>query len=661
MSDNLEIQVVDSESDIPQAELLEIVGGTDLEELVADLKGKYDAAKTNMESRNKKLVKWRKNMEAVASDAPKNKPIKNASNVNIPVTQTVTGSLYAQIMGTFLAQDPFWSIEGSNLDEEGIQMYKVIEKYLDMLLRSPYDIGIGWLYDFVDETLLAGGAFSKVTYDTNSWRVMDAEGGDREVVNHDGPTIGVVPLENVVYPLGIPNIQRLPWFAVDIPLTEMELRERAAKGTYDAAGVEAILDQGRTSPTDQEEQEQIAELFTSGEVAGLFDVSEVSFYYDIAKDGVPVDLLFTVHFPTGTVLKQQYNTIGQRCLVPSKYAHRSRSISGRGTGQMTESFQAEITSLHNMRIDNAKVSGMRMIIMKRGSKFGINREVYPGAVWEADNPRDDVMPFQLGEVYPSSLQAENLDWGLVHKTVGLSETQMGFADSTMGSRDTVRGQAMRMERGDTILGSAVGGMKASLSEVGMLVWMQLIANRDRVIAREKQAMRLSEEEQAILFKALEMEITEVPLKIKFVVKTTEAEKTYEQRRMNVMTLTQIFTQFSKETIPLAMQLFGPQGQQMQAQMPQLWNYLGRILVGSGKLMEDTFKFFGTYDVNNYVPNPKMMDQMLDTMAQAFVGAQQAGSGFAGAPVAQGMEQQAVPQGVPPEAMGIEQQQGGMTA
>jgi len=265
-----------------------------------------------------------------------------------------------------------------------------------------------------------------------------------------------------------------------------------------------------------------------------------------------------------------------------------------------------------------------------------------------ENPREDVNAFQLGEVYPSSLQSENLAWSLAQKAVGLSDTQMGFADQTLGSRDTARGQAMRLQRGDSILGSAADGMKNTLSQIGMLVWMQCVANKDRVLAREKIAQRLDEEELNLLGESLNMEITEVPLKMQFVVKTTEAEKTYEQRRMNVMTLSQLYTQFATQTIPLAMQLFGPQGMQMQQQAPELWQYMARVLTGSGKLMEDIFKFFGTYDTKNYIPDPDRMDEMLDMIAGAAQGL--SGMPQIGAPQGQGQGQ------MPPQGQG---QMGGM--
>jgi hypothetical protein len=248
-------------------------------------------------------------------------------------------------------------------------------------------------------------------------------------------------------------------------------------------------------------------------------------------------------------------------------------------------------------------------------------------VWEFDNPGEDVKPIQLGEVYPSSLQAEEASMRYAQRAVGLSDSQMGFADSTMKSRDTWRGREARVEEGDSILGSIVSGLRDTISEIGMLVWMQCVANRDRVVARERAAMRLGDEELGMLEELLGMELSEVPTRMAFAMKTTDADRTYEQQRQNMMALGQIYGQFAQQALPLAMQVYSPQGVQLQQAAPEAWNYMARILTGYGKLAEETFKFFGVYDVANFVPDSEKLDQMLDMMrgmmnqtAQSFQGA-----------------------------------------
>ena len=115
------------------------------------------------------------------------------------------------------------------------------------------------------------------------------------------------------------------------------------------------------------------------------------------------------------------------------------------------------------------------------------------------------------------------------------------------------------------------------------------------------------------------------MKLSFTVKISDAERTFEQQRMNMMTLTQIMAQFGQQTVPLAMQLYGPEGAQMKQQAPELYSYLGRLMVGSAKLVEDIFKFFDVHNTKDYLPDSERMDRVLDlfdTMIAATQGAAQ---------------------------------------
>jgi hypothetical protein len=636
---DFDVVLVGDAEGIETARALEILDETQALAVMEYLKKEYDQAKTDMEARNQKLILWRRNMEAIASTAPKNHPFKNSSNVVVPVTQVLTQNLFAKVKGTFDARNPLWTSVSLKKDDHEQKLAKIAEKFLQLQASSPYDLDMeSVLQDLFFETILTGGAFPQVVYSVESWRVRDETGSDKEVVWHDGPQVIVRPLESVKYRRGVPKISRLPWIGIDVALTEIELRERASKGIYNVEAVGEVIKFARSTPTDIEQQQQEADSFDSGETANLFDITEVYVYWDVDGSGVPVDLLLTVHMESGKILKQQYNTLGARNIASSRYVHRPFALTGRGTGQMTESMQTEVTVTHNMRNDNAKTAGMRMLAVRKSAGFGAKREIYPGAIWELDDPERDVKAIQLGEVYPSSLQAENQGWSIAQRAVGLSDVQMGFADSTLASRDTAKGTAMRLQQGDSILGSVVEGLRNTLSQIGMLVWMQCVTNKDRVMARERKAMRLSEEELVLLDEALGMEISEVPMRMRFTVKTTEADKTYEQQRQNMLGLSQVFAGFTEKTVPLVGMVYGPQGMQMKQQAPEAWQYMARILAGSSKLLSRIFEFFGITDVDNYVPNTDSLDAVLDQMAD-MGGAFQAPQGAPGVDQGQAMMQQ----------------------
>lgn len=639
MSDQIEIVDILEGEEIPEP--VGILTDEQLEDLGNYLKKEYDAATAERDKLMQRARKWRTNMEALASHAPKNHPYKNSSNVTVPVTQTLGQSLMAMVLGTFDAREPLWDIQSIQPVEEQIKRFKVVGKYLNMLAKSPTDLNMPVvLQDLAYETILIGGSFPKVTWTTESWRIKKEDGTDVEVTYHDGPSVIVLPIERVKYRRGVNSISRLPWIANDTPLTEMELRKRASEQIYDMEGVQKILDRPRSTANEDEAQRDEAETFDSGEVASLYDITEFWVFYDVDDTGVPVDLFVSMHVESGTILRVGYNTLGIRCITNAKYIHRPGGLMGRGVGQLTESSQDEVTAIHNMRNDNMKLANTRLIVTKRGGPIKSNEEIWGGKILHADNPREDVMPFQLGEIYPSSLQSESNSMGYAQKAVGLSDSMMGFADQTLKTRDTVRGQAMRIGQGDSILGSAVAGMRDVISQIGMLVWIQCVANKERVISKERTAMRLTEEEIALLEEALDMSVEEVPMKMVFTVKVTDAERTFEQQRMNLMTMTQLFAQYGQQVVPLAMQIYGPQGQQLQQQSPELYGFLGRILVGSSKILEDIFKFFNITNTKDYVPDSDKMDQMLDMMQSAI-------QGISGA-MPQGQMVPSQAQGVPPQ-------------
>jgi hypothetical protein len=636
MSDNVDIAIVDEKPPETQTSDLEILSGDELEKAVKFLQSEFNVSKTEMEARNNKVIKWRQAMEALAEDAPKSSPFKNASNVTIPLTQTLGQDMYAVIKGMFDARDPLWTIRSLRKDSDLVARHKTVQKFMMLLASSPNDLDMeSVLKDLVMEVTVAGGCFPKVIWDTNSWRVMGQNGtsGETEVMKHDGPMVVVVPVERCNYRRGVGSIDRLPWIGLTTPMTEVELRELASKAIFDATAVSSILSERRTSPNEVEAQQQKAEWFDEVETTGLYDITEFWFYWDIDGSGVPVDLFFTVHVPTGTVLKQQYNSLGARFVVNGKYMHRSFGLTGRGVGQMTESANSEATSIHNLTNDNMKIANMRMYAIS-GSLMNQNEEVYPGKLWKLEKA-DDLRSIPMGDIYPSSSQRESLSWSIAQRAIGLSDNQMGFADQTLGSRDTARGSAMRMAKGDNIQQTVVEGLKTTISRLGMLVWMQCIANKERVMAREREAMRLSEEELGYLEQELSVPLSEVPTRMAFDVQTTENEKTFEVQRQNMTMLAQLYAQFAQQTIPLAMQVFGPTGQQMQAQAPDLYKYILKVLTGSGKLIEDIFSFFSVYNTQDYIPSldqVSKMSDMLGAIGSSFAGAQQAGqSAVAGLP------------------------------
>jgi hypothetical protein len=302
------------------------------------------------------------------------------------------------------------------------------------------------------------------------------------------------------------------------------------------------------------------------------------------------------------------------------FINRTFSVEGRGSGQTSEYQQDEIEGIHNVRNDNMKFSNMRMLAVRRGT-FRETESIYPGKILLTDNPKEDIVPIQLGEVYPSSLQAEQQTMSYAREASGMASIMSGFSDETLGTRDTARGQAMRMQKGMGLFSTIAEGLNESFAEIGMMIFFQLVENRDRVIRNEREAKRLSEEEIEVLDTALGMKVSDIPAKLSFHIRTSDVDETYEAKRQNMLSLTQLFSQYAQQVTPLAMQLFGPQGQQMKQVAPDAYQHLLSIYTGSTELMSKVFKFFGEEDPSKYMPDIRkhqLLQEMLREMTTDMV-------------------------------------------
>jgi len=123
---------------------------------------------------------------------------------------------------------------------------------------------------------------------------------------------------------------------------------------------------------------------------------------------------------------------------------------------------------------------------------------------------------------------------------------------------------------------------------------------------------MTKDEIAALDKALDMRLETIPRKLKFSIRTTEMDQTFEVRKQNTLTLWQILGTFWEKTIPLLMQMNNPQ-------IPEpVKMAMTKAFTGGARLMEQTFKFFGEDDTTKFVPNYEKLE-ILSEIKEAMQG------------------------------------------
>lgn len=577
-------------------------------------------AESERSSKTERWAEYRRTRIAEPKTKSKNYPWKDASNVATPVTDINAKTLFGALKTTFDVK-PFWRVKPTNTtDDEEERKSALREKYMDMLANSRNDLDIKRRNKFLlyDAGSL-GTAFAKVTWERRP-RIFKRKtvSGAPELITrfqHDGPSVIPIALDDCLYREGWEEIQLMPWIRHTSHLPWHVIVQREQMGIYNPGTSELLKEWGRTNPIEQEESN--AEL-SGGQILEhrVWDIHEYYVFWDVEGDNVYTDVKITVELESQTVLREEYNEIGWRPIVPLIYMHQPGTVEGRGVCQMTYHMQNESDTLHNSRIDATHLAAIRMFAVRKHSGMRQREEVRPAKIWYLDNPKEDIIPIQSGEVYSSSLQAEQVDMQLASRNTGMPEIQAGFADSTMKTRDSAQSQALRLRQSSGVFQAVAEGLEDSFAEIGMLVWMELCRNAEAVIAHEREIGRLSQEELALLPSCLEIPVEDIPMKLTFMVKTTDVDETYEMERQRYLMLFQTYNMYIQVSGQL-MQTIVQIGIQMQ-QMPQLqdlYDHNVKVYAGMSKLMEKVLKFGGEDDTAEYIPGYDRLEQVVDLRNQ----------------------------------------------
>lgn len=591
-----------------------------LQECVEYLYTEYKDSEAEREAgdRYEQWAQWRRNLECEPKEKQKNTPYRNASNVVTPLTQTLAHTAYAYMKQMFDVKNPLWTVKALRTAErEDVARAEFLTKYFNMLAASRSDLYAERIKsDLFNELAIMGTAGIKVMWQSHSKKntYIDHDGTrkDRQVWLHRGPKVEITPVERFLWPSDSSDIESAPWVAREITLPWHELSNREANGIYtDVHKLEKWADHGASHYHDSEKVQRQLERAK----AHMYDIVEFSVYWDVDGDGQYEDIFLVMHVPSKTVLRVEFNPIIARDFLVAQFIKKTYSVEGRGIGQITAHLQEESSGIHNLRNDNMKFSAMRMLAMKRSTAQSNKESIYAGKIFVTDNPREDIQPITMGEVPPSSLMAEQNAMQLAREASGISSTMGGFSDPRLGSRDTARGQAMRQQQATNVFSAILNTTKEVFSEMGQLILYQLVAHSTEVLEKEQQAQRLTEEEMEMLENVLTIPLEELPIRMAFTVNTTDIEQSFESKRQNLLTMTQLFAQWSQQTTPLAMQLFTPQGKQMQEAAPELYKHLLSTYMGATRMLHEVFEFFDEDDPSKYLPEVKRYQLLKDIMEE----------------------------------------------
>jgi len=546
----------------------------------------------------------------------KDTPWPDASNNVPPGMMIAQNTVFGTMKNAYGGRVPFWSVKAFRKnDQEDVRVAKTVERYMQLLADSRSDLNKREVdRELLEEFGLMGTVFVKVPWTTHTQDVPTAAPDGTlshvKVMFHDGPEWIVVPREDAYFRTRDRSVQQARWWAHKIELEESEVQERFASGKWQEW--EGWENAARMTPTLIDDQaDKMAGA--KAQERKVWDFYETFIRFDLSpKDGVAEELVVVFHRESRTIVMARLNEMGVRMVRELNFIKRARRLDGFGVGHAAWRMQAELETQHNQRMDSVHMSGLRMLVARKNCGIKPREVLKPGKVLFVDNLKEDVMPFQVGEVYPSSLQAESLTWQYLQKASLMTDTMAGFADQTMKSRDSIGLSVQRMKASSGIVGAILESGEDGYSDLGLMTFYQLVFNKERVMRNERAWQRLDEQELADLESALSIPLDQVPVRLIFSVRTTDVEQTYEQRRQNMLALINIYSMFQKMNLPLVVQLNAANPQTGQPMLdPEAKKFVMRLITGNSRMMQKMLEFFDEDLTEEYVPSYEKMELVLD--------------------------------------------------
>jgi hypothetical protein len=468
------------------------------------------AALSSRASLERRWTEWLAQYRAPATQPTKHFPFEGASNYVLPVTAIDVDQMYAKFVQTIHAPANLWTIQA--LNPQWTDAAKPIQDFLEWMDGSILHMEDVNKRAFL-ELVKLGTAIYKTdwlyekrniwTYDEQGERVRATR-----VISH--PSVDHVRLVDFIIPAYAYAIQPddqggAPWLAERHRITVERLESIADSSepympNYGAMAVQKIKrsltpDQTMHDDAVQAMDYQVpisgikggqtfetalgrAQDHQLGGGVGNTPKNEVEIFEIHARFATQGkeedDIVIEYHVPTQTIVRGTYLRYhhGRRPYSKAVY-FPTEGFYGVGICEQKEMFQSFISDLTNFQHDNVLLSNSIGIAAKSGSNIAPGEPIYPGKIWITDgSPKEELMPFQLGSVYPSLPALISSVEYTGRQRTGVSDLNSGNINSLPSRTPATTVQSL-LEEGARRPDLTLKDIRRCLSEVGLRV-IQLV-------------------------------------------------------------------------------------------------------------------------------------------------------------------------------------------
>lgn len=391
-------------------------------------------------------------------------PWPNACNIEIPVISNAVDSIVARMVNTIHAPEPFWTIRP--LSPETDHIATPLQSHLDWSRKAEFDLYKANRSNFIELTKYGWSwykwgweVFTKPEYRVNEYGTPVYK---PRLIRR--PNVYHVLNKDVVVQAGIEDETQAEWIAHIVRLTDNQMWCRKEDGVY--AYVDEIIkskDEDQRTPENREGISRLVE--NSMKRKKLNTLYEIELDWRWGEPKVPIPMVITYHRPTRKIARVVFNPYGMRFLRKSQFIMREGKLRGRGIAQQLFYLQKEIGTLHRQQVDNGTIANTRFFVGKK-SVVRSGTQIWPGRFFPATNPREDIIPMQIGDIYQSSGVLETRAMAYAERASGVSDYQLGRESSVAGSSATATGTLAVIQEGNRRFDLNIRDAREVLGDIG---------------------------------------------------------------------------------------------------------------------------------------------------------------------------------------------------
>lgn len=366
---------------------------------------------------------WREMLrlyEGVPKQEVRNTPIENAPNVEITLGAIAADAIYARAIDLIYSISPMVTVRATSGKFK--DHTKALQRWVNFVAANESGIREASEHTILDDVQLGTGIYYipwvKTIKKTKVAKVL-----------REGPKVFTMPIEDFITAGGADfDLQEMDWCSLRFWYTETQLQELAKKQDLD---IENTIPVGVVGWV-KSKRENLGRTNSNSKIGNLYEIHNFYAHFDIDGDGIAEDLLIVYDRSSKSILKLMYNEFDNRPFESMRYQTRAHLFNGIGVIEMIKPYQEETTEIHNYAMLNMLLANCRFWKAKTGT-IPPGTKFWPNKIQEMDDV-DDLQPEQMGEIYPSILQAQSVAIGLAERRVGSGEISSPRPSSIAGSR-----------------------------------------------------------------------------------------------------------------------------------------------------------------------------------------------------------------------------------